>query len=632
MSELAKMAIAAMRAGEITDPKLQAYDYSHLLDPKHREAGYRLMIHEDGGNSKWPVLRAVLQQTKRAARWLPVGEAEAQVGPVRFGGERHVRIESTFVEEDHRGKGLGTSLYEALVVHAHHNHQATHVAGDVHSTAAHNTHIRLAQKHGMKYQAPPSGEKDQFVDEQPGAYDNAYGPYRYTIKSESWVRPSGALSLPRPVVTLSDMVYRGSALLARHHQWREPRYLEPEPVSPLIPLTSEDLKLAEEALEFEMMQSKRNLNDYEEIASNMLGFDRKLFTTLEAAQDIMGAEQVPYESVRKALRTYGEDYEAVALTCYRLVLSEKNREALRAVLDSDDLAKGNAPSVDIQKLHVTPGDDESVDVAEAIQRGINAGELNSVKLSGKHSKGAMLVRNPDTHQIYLLKPGSGKNSPALGINEERATQSERETAFYRVADYAGLGGCYPRCDLVLIDGHQTAALELLPVDYKNMGEKKEQEPNSPPRILEPYRQNAVLFKWAALDYILGNVDRHSQNIMVSEDGKKVMLIDHGSTFAGRSFDPAQDEDSFIPYYLRAWTGRKFSLLSPRERVALIPHLSEDADSLLEEWINRLDPHRIGLILSKYHIDPRPSIERLEWIRAYPGSKSEALAKLWSGAL
>lgn len=392
----------------------------------------------------------------------------------------------------------------------------------------------------------------------------------------------------------------------------------------LAPLT----KAEEDAIEEEMLvEGNLSWGDplarYEGIAISMAGLDGTFFNALDNARWLVGGDEPSLDTIGRALHRHEDDPVAAALSCYHIPITSQNREAVQ----SADLLKASP----IQHFIVIPSNDDATESAIAIQRGIDAGELNSIKLNGKHSKGAMISRDPETHKIYLLKPGSGKNSPASGVNDIRATQSEREAAFWHVADYCGLGDCFPRADLVLVNGHQTAAMVLLPISYKTLGALKTTDKNCGIRYLNPYRQNGTLFKWAILDYILGNPDRHSQNIMVDPKSERVMLIDHGSAMAGVNFDPAFDDASFIPYYLRAWTGQKFTQLDPEERVHFMPKLPEPQDRALKAWLDDLDEDRIAQILYRYNIHPAACLMRLQMIKAHPGPLSEAICKMWAGA-
>jgi hypothetical protein len=101
--------------------------------------------------------------------------------------------------------------------------------------------------------------------------------------------------------------------------------------------------------------------------------------------------------------------------------------------------------------------------------------------------------------------------------------------------------------------------------------------------------------------------------MVGPEGH-IGLIDHGSAFAGPSFDPANDEDSFIPYYLRVWSGAGFSAKTPDERLAVMPKCSRDADTELKRWFEGLDEGKLKTVLVAYGMDPTACLDRFKGFR------------------
>jgi hypothetical protein len=379
--------------------------------------------------------------------------------------------------------------------------------------------------------------------------------------------------------------------------------------------------------------SDLNLIEAEEIAKAQMGFNANVQEVFEAARLISGTDAIPLKSLTKAYVAAEFDIEKAALQAYGIEYTPSNLEALRLSLDS--LVK-NVAELGTQSYQITPDNPDAVDVAEIIQRGVDQGYLNPVKLNGKHSKGAMIVKDPDSKRMYLLKPGAGRNSPALGISEDLSSQSEREAAFWHVADIVGVSKMYPRCDLILVNGHQTAVMELLPTTFRNLGDLKKENINIASQILTPYLKDGALHQWSLMDYLLGNPDRHSQNIMVDitapRTGEEVKLIDHGSSMAGHSFDPVNDPDSFIPYYLRAWTSRKFTEMTPKDRYQAMPSIDPQTSRNFDIWVENLPEDRIAAILQEYRVNPEPALSRLAQIKAMPGPKYEVLNRLWSGKI
>lgn len=214
--------------------------------------------------------------------------------------------------------------------------------------------------------------------------------------------------------------------------------------------------------------------------------------------------------------------------------------------------------------------------------------------------------------------------PAAGIKDESASQPRREAAFWHVAEDWGLGEFLPRCDLIGIDGTEYAVQQLLPFDFKTMEKHRKAEPSLPQRALRPYLVNGTLHKWAAMDYILGNTDRHGQNVMMGPN-EEVKLIDHGSAFAGRNFDPGHDQYSFVPYYLRAWAPQQFNALSSEDKLKALPRLSGPSEQVLKSWLQQLDEHRLAAVLLRYGINPAPSVERLVKLKAMLQTEASDLA-------
>jgi hypothetical protein len=402
----------------------------------------------------------------------------------------------------------------------------------------------------------------------------------------------------------------------------EPPALDYDPFE--VPLNKAEI-IPSRYLDFER-GNPDDLKPFNGVAERQMGFGYSLKKNIEAARFLVNGTEL---SLSKAIRFYkeaDEDVERAALAAYNLEPTNENLYALRQTVESGTLLKQE--TVDVYKI--VPGTPDATDVAEAVQRSVDNGYINPVKLNGKHSKGSMVAKEPQTGRLYLLKPGSGKNSPAAGVDEDFSTQSEREAAFWHVADSVGISHTYPRADLILVNGHQTAVMQLLPTDYRNLGEVKKQDPNIASRVLDPYLRNGLLFKWAALDWVLGNPDRHSQNIMIDPKGKAVYMIDHGSSMAGESFDPASDDNSFIPYYLRAWTTRPFTKMDAKERVQFMPTLPAQQDKAFSEWLAHIDEGHVSRILQEYHVNPDPALRRLAMLRMAEGSKSRALVKLWAG--
>lgn len=163
------------------------YDYNHLLTPQQKRKGYQLYV-QHHPESK---LHAKLFHKGEYA-----GEVEGIINP--YNSEK-LRIHSAHVPERHRGQGLGTALYEAVLGHARHS-GFTSVYGGSHSTMAHSVHNKLAEKHGLAYRALPNymeesyqhwPSQEEWEAAPTGPYDEKYGKYEYMIKSDSPFKAAG---------------------------------------------------------------------------------------------------------------------------------------------------------------------------------------------------------------------------------------------------------------------------------------------------------------------------------------------------------------------------------------------------------------------------------------------------------
>lgn len=368
-----------------------------------------------------------------------------------------------------------------------------------------------------------------------------------------------------------------------------------------------------------------------EIVQYMLGFQPQLEATFAAARFLSGGAEVPLDQVRRVLWEEDGDLVRAALRSYNLSDTDENREALKAVRGLGGLAKNDSTPPLSSAVHVEPGTSEAAPEAEAVTRSARAGNVSHVSLGGKHSKGMMLARDPGTEHLYLLKPGSGGQSPAAGARQDQSTQSQREAAFWAVASFWGLKDNLPKAELLVIDGKQYACMRLLPFEYKPLEKLRDQSPSVPARRLEPYRHRGLLHRWAVLDFVLGNPDRHAGNVMSSPSGD-VKLIDHGSAFAGAGFDPAYDKNSFVPYYLRygAPANVSFNTLPMEEKLRYLVSAPAEVRPELAKWVNGLHSGDLENILPRFGIDPRSAIERLSRVRSIQGSVDEGINALWAG--
>lgn len=156
------------------------FDYGHLLSPQQKRSGYQLFVnHVPDSKIKASVFHK--------GDWK--GDVEAKINP--YSGDK-MRIDTAHVSDKHRGKGLGSAMYEAVLAHGLHSGINT-VHGGSHSSMAHAVHHKVAQKHGLAYSALPNylegsyqhwPDKETFDEVPSGPYDEKYGKYEYMIKKE----------------------------------------------------------------------------------------------------------------------------------------------------------------------------------------------------------------------------------------------------------------------------------------------------------------------------------------------------------------------------------------------------------------------------------------------------------------
>jgi hypothetical protein len=365
-------------------------------------------------------------------------------------------------------------------------------------------------------------------------------------------------------------------------------------------------------------------SDHHAVARDMAGFKARLHNNFAAARFLVGGHPLPLDVMRRALYQHDGDDEAAALSAYGLEISDANRKAIQAVRQMSSLAKFEAPTVH----SVAPVMATAEGVAQSIQRAIDAGEIEHVRFNGKHSAGTMVAKDPEAGERLLIKPGSGSISSAAGESEEKANQSRREVAFWHVANIWGLGDWLPRAELVQVDGLEVAALHMLPADWKNLDTVQRQDPNFVLKHLETLRAEGILHRWAVLDFVLGNTDRHGANAMMGPDGQ-IRLIDHGSSMASFGFDPGHDENSFVPYYLRAKVALgSFKAMSLEDKLRHMPTLSPKTEEVVWDWVQRLDPARLAAVLKEYGIDPTPAVGRLWRVKQLPRPLDRSINQLW----
>jgi hypothetical protein len=387
----------------------------------------------------------------------------------------------------------------------------------------------------------------------------------------------------------------------------------------------QQLLLSEDDLDAPPLKKKEDLGPSEyEAVEDQHGFRPHMHRAFAAARFLSGSKLNPdFALLRQNLMQEEGDTEAAALLTYGLPVTDQNIKALRAVSEFKTLAKAAAE----QPSLVVVGHPDAQEVVEKINAAIKEGEIEPIKLGGVHSQGTLLVTGTGK-QHWLLKPGANGPGPASGAQEQPASDSRREAAFYHVAKVFGIDDI-PRADLVFMNGHEYAAIEMLPFDWKNLSKLQEKEHQKVAQAIERYRRTGQLHMWAALDWVLGNPDRHGQNLMISPEGE-IKLIDHGSAFAGPDFDPARDKNSFIPYYLRAQIDTKtWKSMTTADRYRAMPTVAPKTNEDLKLWASRLDADWARQVMESYGVNAADALRRLERVKRIESTTfDEGLNGLW----
>lgn len=352
-----------------------------------------------------------------------------------------------------------------------------------------------------------------------------------------------------------------------------------------------------------------------------------------AAQFITGLDEPSEEMILRAQNFYDDDPEFAILYAFGIDRTEKNRLNLRTIAKlstADDNFLIEKSEQD--PLEIIPGHYSSIDAVDAVKRAQDAHKIFTINLGGKYSDNSKIAKDPKDGMLWLIKPGEKKLSPAMGVRQERANLAQREAAFYRCAVEMGLGKIVPKTFLLKINGKYTAVMPFLPHDFEQADKIRKQNPAKNLEVLDKFKKVGQLHIWAAMEMILGNTDSHGGNLMISKDGS-VALIDHGGSFAGDQFNPAVDDSSFCPFYLRYTVPKGYKKMDFEERYHNMPKVTKEVDQDIKKWVMNLDHTKIADKVQEFGINPVPVMDRLERIKKVASSNepiSDWLNRFWSG--
>lgn len=190
VQDLNKMAIKDIPPGKPhpdiePTPEEKVYDYSHIFPGLTiRESGK----HATGHHPKY--LYANIRHNPQSFQ--EQSELDASLIPFRdLSGNMlspDLHIDYAKVHPDWKGQGIGRKMYEAIMAHAMHHYGTKRVSGSTHSTLAQEAHRKLAEKHGFQGYNPQ--ERTAGFRSERGPFDDRYGSYQYTIKSEGTLAKS----------------------------------------------------------------------------------------------------------------------------------------------------------------------------------------------------------------------------------------------------------------------------------------------------------------------------------------------------------------------------------------------------------------------------------------------------------
>lgn len=249
-------------------------------------------------------------------------------------------------------------------------------------------------------------------------------------------------------------------------------------------------------------------------------------------------------------------------------------------------------------------------ISDGIKRAFISDRVQNIYLGGKHSKGSMLATDPQSHAIWLLKPDIAGKSPAKGLADQEGGQEQasREAGMYEVAKVIGLQNFVSKSTVIFLDGIKFAAIHFLDKGWKNLEKMRQADPESVARILKPYCRNGDAYKWAILDAICGNVDRHAGNYLVGPQGQ-IRLIDGGSAFASDTFDPHNDKAVFTPFAIR-YQVPNWSKLTVQQKLSSMIDVSPDVDNNIRHFVSEIDKDQVRRAIEDQGLDAEPSLKRL----------------------
>jgi hypothetical protein len=197
-------------------------------------------------------------------------------------------------------------------------------------------------------------------------------------------------------------------------------------------------------------------------------------------------------------------------------------------------------------------------------RNISTGfkHLKELDIGGPHanfSAGTKLGSHPDYGKVRL-KPASDTFAEEEGADLDGVAGPKANTSAHREAavhdlfhNHLGLGEHMHHVGLAHHKGELYSVHEHIP-NHKTLQDYADDESSGKPsvkEVLNPHFNSGKLHHMAIGDYIVGNTDRHSHNVMVHQSGgsgKPIQLIDHGHSLTPEKKDEYAKFPSYLKYH------------------------------------------------------------------------------------
>lgn len=366
-----------------------------------------------------------------------------------------------------------------------------------------------------------------------------------------------------------------------------------------------------------------------------VGLNKEFLNNVKTLASIYQKEIPKTSSLDQAMSACDGDPELAAFYVFDIEPNEEKLDLLRCLKQFTVIAKAEISDEQIDVPNsVSSFKSEGEALAKLVEKAFKDGFAYPIKWDNnpKHSKGAILVKEQTLKSAWLLKPGSGKLSPAAGVREGSFSQSQREAAFYNVSKAFGLSQYIPECELLFLDDKEYACIKLLPWSYKTAQVARKNNPEDTTGMFKQPLEQGTLHKLAIMLYLLGEADAHGGNCMVNTKNNSFFLIDHGSSFALEPFfDPGSNKSTFIPFFLRYNVMEGFNKLSPEDKLKALPRIHPIVEKDLRHWFNSLNLNIIKEAIKTYNIGTKSVEARYEMIkvRAMEEPMDLTINQLWT---